>query len=166
MNLSEAKGLYTIVAIKGNKVVEQMRDIEKKELKDAISFMKKAHKGAKISVEDSKGKVVKTESYINRFRDSSFLDELFGRRKSKKNNKIKDNSPLVIRGQGDYKKVTRPSDLRRKTKKESVELDEVSPPGWENTVKKMKKHKDIDNPWALAWYMKNKGYTPKGREKS
>lgn len=33
----------------------------------------------------------------------------------------------------------------------------VAPPGWEGTVKKMKKHKDIDNPWALAWSMKNKG---------
>ena len=38
------------------------------------------------------------------------------------------------------------------------ELDEVSPPGWEGTVKAMKKHPEIDNPWALAWYMKNKGY--------
>ena len=38
------------------------------------------------------------------------------------------------------------------------ELDEVSPPGFEGTVKAMKKHKDIDNPYALAWYMKNKGY--------
>lgn len=36
-------------------------------------------------------------------------------------------------------------------------LDEVSPPGWEGSVKAMKKHKDIDNPWALAWSMKNKG---------
>lgn len=35
---------------------------------------------------------------------------------------------------------------------------EVSPPGWEGTVKAMKKHKEIDNPWALAWSMKNKGY--------
>jgi hypothetical protein len=34
----------------------------------------------------------------------------------------------------------------------------VSPPGWEGTVKKMKKHKDVDNPWALAWWMKGKGY--------
>ena len=25
-------------------------------------------------------------------------------------------------------------------------------------VKKMKKHRDIDNPFALAWHMKNKGY--------
>jgi len=42
---------------------------------------------------------------------------------------------------------------------ESVEqVDEVAPEGWEGTVKKMKKHKDIDNPWALAWYMKKKGY--------
>jgi hypothetical protein len=36
----------------------------------------------------------------------------------------------------------------------------VAPPGWENTVKHMKKHKEIDNPWALAWHMKNKGDTP------
>ena len=49
---------------------------------------------------------------------------------------------------------------RHTTKKESVELDEVSPPGFEGTVKAMKKRhsKEIDNPWALAWYMKNKGY--------
>ena len=38
-------------------------------------------------------------------------------------------------------------------------LNEVAPAGWEGTVKAMKKNKDIDNPWALAWYMKNKGYT-------
>lgn len=38
-------------------------------------------------------------------------------------------------------------------------IDEVSPPGWKKTVKAMKKHKEIDNPWALAWHMKNKGYT-------
>lgn len=44
--------------------------------------------------------------------------------------------------------------------RDHVELDEVSPPGFEGTVKAMKKrHSDkIDNPWALAWWMKNKGY--------
>jgi hypothetical protein len=36
----------------------------------------------------------------------------------------------------------------------------VAPPGWEGPVKEMKKNKDIDNPWALAWSMKNKGDTP------
>lgn len=35
---------------------------------------------------------------------------------------------------------------------------EVAPPGWEGTIKSMKKNKKIDNPWALAWHMKNKGY--------
>ena len=40
-------------------------------------------------------------------------------------------------------------------------LNEVAPAGWEGTVKAMKKNKDVDNPWALAWYMKNKGYTSK-----
>jgi hypothetical protein len=38
------------------------------------------------------------------------------------------------------------------------DIAEVSPPGFKGTVKAMKKHKDIDNPYALAWWMKNKGY--------
>lgn len=45
----------------------------------------------------------------------------------------------------------RRKDLERRT-------NEVAPPGWEGTVKAMKKHKDIDNPYALAWSMKKKGY--------
>jgi dolichyl-phosphate-mannose--protein O-mannosyl transferase len=40
--------------------------------------------------------------------------------------------------------------------KESV--NEVAPEGWEKTVLAMKKHKEIDNPWALAHWMKKKGY--------
>ena len=47
-----------------------------------------------------------------------------------------------------------------------AEKTAVAPPGWEDTVKKMKKHDEIDNPWALAWSMKNKGYTPGGKEAS
>jgi hypothetical protein len=39
-------------------------------------------------------------------------------------------------------------------------VQEVSPPGWSGTVKAMKKHKNIDNPFALAWSMKNKGAKP------
>lgn len=41
---------------------------------------------------------------------------------------------------------------------ETTQVAEVAPPGFEGTVKAMKKHKDIDNPFALAWSMKNKGY--------
>lgn len=36
-------------------------------------------------------------------------------------------------------------------------LQEVAPPGFEGTVKGMKKHSDISNPWALSWWMKGKG---------
>lgn len=43
---------------------------------------------------------------------------------------------------------------------ESV-IAEKAPEGWEATVKKMKKKKEIDNPWALAHWMKKKGYHPK-----
>lgn len=48
-------------------------------------------------------------------------------------------------------------------------LDEVSPEGWEGTVKAMKKHPKIKNPWALSYYMKNKDehshYTKGGKKK-
>ena len=37
---------------------------------------------------------------------------------------------------------------------------EVAPPGWEGTIKAMKKKKGIDNPYALAWHMHNKGMKP------
>lgn len=37
---------------------------------------------------------------------------------------------------------------------------EVSPPGWEGVIKAMKKHPEITNPYALAWWMKGQGYTP------
>jgi hypothetical protein len=33
---------------------------------------------------------------------------------------------------------------------EAEEIEEKSPPGWEGTVKGLKKHKEIDNPWALC----------------
>jgi hypothetical protein len=46
----------------------------------------------------------------------------------------------------------------------SESVAEVSPPGWEKTVKAMKKHDNIDNPYALAWSMKNKGYKSHKKE--
>lgn len=46
---------------------------------------------------------------------------------------------------------------QKPVQKEEV-VAEVAPPGFEGTVKAMKKYKKIDNPWALAWSMKNKGY--------
>ena len=41
---------------------------------------------------------------------------------------------------------------------EFLKVNEVAPKGWEGTVKAMKDEKGIDNPWALAWWMKKKGY--------
>jgi hypothetical protein len=41
---------------------------------------------------------------------------------------------------------------------------EEAPKGWEGTVKAMKKHKEIDNPYALTNYMKNKGYKSHKKE--
>jgi len=41
---------------------------------------------------------------------------------------------------------------------------EKSPKGWEGTVKAMKDEDEIDNPWALAHWMKNKGYQSHKKE--
>lgn len=45
------------------------------------------------------------------------------------------------------------------------EVAEVAPPGYEKVVKGIKKNKDVDNPWAVAWSMKNKGIKPKHESK-
>lgn len=42
---------------------------------------------------------------------------------------------------------------------------EVAPPGWENVIKKMKGQPGIDNPYALAYWMKNRGIMPKSAKK-
>lgn len=49
---------------------------------------------------------------------------------------------------------------------EETTLTEKAPTGWEATVKKMKKKKEIDNPWALAHWMKSRGYQPKAKNQS
>jgi hypothetical protein len=45
------------------------------------------------------------------------------------------------------------------------DLEEVAPPGWEGTVKAMKDDKDVDNPYALSWWMKKKGYKSHEKDK-
>lgn len=40
-------------------------------------------------------------------------------------------------------------------------VSESAPVGWKKTVERMKKRKEIDNPFALAHWMKKKGFTPK-----
>jgi hypothetical protein len=43
---------------------------------------------------------------------------------------------------------------------------EVAPPGGEKVVKALKKQGSVDNPWAVAWAMKNKGQIEKKGETS
>ena len=39
-------------------------------------------------------------------------------------------------------------------------LEGVAPPGWEPSIKKMKKSGEVDNPWALAWWLRKTGAKP------
>jgi hypothetical protein len=42
----------------------------------------------------------------------------------------------------------------------TFEKEGKAAPGWEGTVKHMKNHPEITNPWALSWYESEKGYKP------
>jgi hypothetical protein len=44
--------------------------------------------------------------------------------------------------------------------------ESVAPPGWEDSIKKMKKGGEVENPWALAWYMKKRGMHPGGESEA
>lgn len=77
------------------------------------------------------------------------------------NMKYEKNKPAAL---GDGEGV--PADATTMGGPADDELNEVAPEGWEGTVKAMKKYKDIDNPWALAYYMKSKGYKPHKKEPS
>lgn len=61
--------------------------------------------------------------------------------------------------ESDGAKTDKPVDKDMAAMAES--LKEAAPEGWEKTVKAMKKHREIDNPFALANWMKKKGYHPK-----
>lgn len=43
-------------------------------------------------------------------------------------------------------------------------LEGVAPAGWEPAIKRMKKSKEVSNPFALAWYMKKRGMQPAKHE--
>ena len=63
-------------------------------------------------------------------------------------------------------KISELRDMIRSVLKEEMgchdeeELDEVTPPGFEKVVKGLKKNPEVDNPWAVANAMKNKGIKP------
>ena len=89
---------------------------------------------------------------------------------------------VATEGKEDYQKffsgalkkfgVSSPSELSGEKKKDFFNYiddnykakNEEAPDGWEGTVKAMKDNEDIDNPYALAHWMKNKGYKSHKKE--
>jgi hypothetical protein len=85
---------------------------------------------------------VTLEQYKQAFTQTSFQEELAGY------------FPLLHRIMSEENTV----ELEDYVSETDEEVDEAAPKGWEGTVKSMKKHDEIDNPWALAHWMKGKGY--------
>jgi hypothetical protein len=48
------------------------------------------------------------------------------------------------------------SQIRETVKEVMDEIEEVAPPGMEDTVMKLKRTTSIDNPFALAWWIRNR----------
>mgnify|MGYP001596538186 CR=1 FL=1 len=45
-----------------------------------------------------------------------------------------------------------------------ADFEGVAPPGWEKSIKRMKRSKAVDNPFALSWWLKNRGVKPAKEE--
>jgi hypothetical protein len=61
----------------------------------------------------------------------------------------------VVTGKSQYE---RPGQVNRARQIQGEpEINEVTPPGGEDVVRALKKKSGVDNPWAVAWSMKNKG---------
>lgn len=85
---------------------------------------------------------------------------------------VEDGSDAVVKAESaetdmDFAdRILKRASQQAKPKPEPKKTNEVAPKGWSGTVKAMKKHKDIENPWALAHYMKKKGATPRHAEEA
>lgn len=51
------------------------------------------------------------------------------------------------------------------THMQEAQVKEVAPKGYEKIVKALKKSPSVENPWAIAWWMKSKGIKPKKKKK-
>ena len=141
---------------KNNQIVQ----IQKKQLSAKISQL---NKGVPLtSSYQPEGELV-DEKLATQYGNPNKLSQSSQRKSLGRRSSIKDGSKP-----SGYESPREFRDTEIKYQKNSFEpegenVQEVAPPGFEETVKGMKKHKEIDNPYALAWYMKNRGY--KSRKK-
>ena len=129
-SLGEAKEMFTAVAIKNGKVVDQLRDLERKEFKDAAKYLKSTNKGAKISFENKSGKVVQTEGYDSK---QALADV---RKQTEKNQKAR------LKQEKDVKKFVKKHDCA--THVEHAEFGEGQPIHGQ--------HAEPDENGNIAWY--------------
>lgn len=88
----------------------------------------------------------------------SMVDDILSDKSAEALDKFNEIMKFKLSDAIDAKKTEIAQTIYNKEDEAPEQVNEVSPPGFEGTVKAMKKHKEIDNPYALAWYMKNKGY--------
>lgn len=106
----------------------------------------------------------KAEELMDQLRDGGFD---FGDYDQDLESALPDNIGVDYSGDGDtwvvYRKDIEPPEEPEEPegKAEASKKTAKSPKGWEKTVEKMKKHPEIDNPFALSRWMEKEGYEPK-----
>jgi len=134
------KKISSLPPTKEKQIRDLQRQIREREL--AIAFQKKGVAENKKGVRAAKH-TVKPRNFVAK----NAVQSGAGAHKDKKK----------AAKQGDTKHKATAYENRLESALQSA-LMEKAPKGWEGTVKAMKKHDEIENPYALAHYMKNKGY--------
>jgi hypothetical protein len=134
---------------------KQVVQIQKKQLTDKMAQL---NKGVPLTSSYQPEGGLVDEKLATQYGNPNKLSQSSKRKSLGKGSSIKDGSKP-----SGYESPREFRDTEAKYQKNSFEpegenVQEVAPPGMEGTVKAMKKHKEIDNPYALAWSMKNKGY--------
>lgn len=132
-----------------------------KKRRDAIS--KKVNEGDNIHPSNDHEVSMATNSLDKIIQAANELKEKLGQAEKDIPAWIQDHitnaANYIDQAASNYHEHNQPEKPQDDTSQPQQPVNEKAPEGWEGTVKSMKKHKEIDNPWALANYMKAKGYT-------
>jgi len=162
------KGAHGIKGDEHTKLSKQWRDYKKEEVKEVYTVQVTKTNGGQF-VHGSFKTPEEAQKWIDWYKTGNLskMKAIKIIKEELQEGRMKELHTLIQQGKS-AEEIAKIMKLDVKTVKSLMpkeEVNEVSPPGWGGSVKAMKKHADIDNPYALAWHMKNKGDKPHYKDK-
>lgn len=148
-----------------DEMTQEVKEFNHYGIETARSIKTKEKKGVKI--EEAVSKVAIANTLRSATVKLKIITDIYSGRLGLDENVFKgDMIAEDVKGMDDFDKSLVVEAAERMIRKINKALVfEKSPPGWKGSVKAMKKHDDIDNPYALAWSMKKKGAEPHYKDK-